>query len=132
MILALLEGDPAFNLGCGGLFFLGLLGLIVWIVNNLNKGMSESKRRESLPPEERAREEAERNFGPTNPAMICPHCQTQGKIRTKPIEKKAGISGGKATAAVLTGGVSILATGLSQKEGATQARCEGCNNTWSF
>ena len=72
------------------------------------------------------------NYGNVNPAMICPHCNTRGKIRTKSVVNKRGVSGGKATAAVLTGGVSLLATGLSRKEQATQAWCGACRNTWSF
>jgi hypothetical protein len=38
----------------------------------------------------------------------------------------------QATAAVLTGGVSMLATGLSRKEKLTQARCDNCHNQWDF
>ena len=71
-------------------------------------------------------------FGPINTVMVCPHCQTKGKIRTKPVEQKSGISGGKATAAVLTGGVSLLAVGLSRKQELTQAHCEACSSTWHF
>jgi len=70
--------------------------------------------------------------GKRNPALVCPHCQERGKIRTKAVKKKAGISGGKATAAVLTGGVSVLATGLSRKEALTQAHCDNCSSTWVF
>lgn len=70
--------------------------------------------------------------GQANPAMICPHCQTRGSVFTKGIDQKRGVSGGKATAAVLTGGVSLLATGLSRKEHATQAYCTNCKNTWTF
>jgi hypothetical protein len=70
--------------------------------------------------------------GPLNPALICPHCQTKGNVRTKFIMKKVGISGGKATAAVLTGGVSMLAMGLSRKEAMTQARCANCGSQWAF
>jgi hypothetical protein len=64
--------------------------------------------------------------------MICPHCQVKGQTRTKIVENKRGVSGGKATAAILTGGISLLATGLSRKEEATQARCGNCSNLWSF
>jgi hypothetical protein len=71
-------------------------------------------------------------YGSINAAMMCPHCQTDGKIRTKHIMQKKGVSGGKATAAVLTGGLSLLAVGLSRKEGTTQAHCDNCNNTWLF
>lgn len=75
---------------------------------------------------------AREKYGKINPVMVCPHCQTKGKVRTKSIEKKVGISGGKATAAVLTAGWSLPATGLSRTEGVTQAHCDECNNTWSF
>ncbi len=71
-------------------------------------------------------------YGGINAEMICPHCQTKGKTRTKHITQKKGVSGAKATGAVLTGGLSLLATGLSRKEDATQAYCENCNSTWSF
>lgn len=71
-------------------------------------------------------------FGPINPHMNCPHCNTLGNIRTKPISQKKGISGGKAVAGLLTGGVSLLAVGLSRKENSTQAHCKKCGNTWQF
>lgn len=71
-------------------------------------------------------------WGTLNTAMVCPHCQTKGKVRTKPIKRKAGISGAKATAAVFTAGVSMLATGLSRKEAVTEARCGNCNSVWHF
>jgi len=64
--------------------------------------------------------------------MICPHCQERGKVRCKAVKNKKGISGGKATGAILTGGVSMLATGLSRKEAATEAYCGHCQSTWQF
>jgi hypothetical protein len=69
-------------------------------------------------------------WGLVNPAMVCPHCQTRGQVRTKRVKVKGGISGGKATGAVLTAGVSILATGLSKKSKVTQAHCDACAVTW--
>lgn len=71
-------------------------------------------------------------YGDLNIAMICPHCNVQGKIRTTSAINKKGVSGGKATAAILTGGVSLLAVGLSRKEKNTQARCGNCTNIWIF
>jgi hypothetical protein len=71
-------------------------------------------------------------WGVKNSMLVCPHCQTTGNVRTKPIVQKSGISGAKATGAVLTGGISILATGLSQKENKTQAHCDKCGSTWVF
>lgn len=64
--------------------------------------------------------------------MICPHCHTKGSVRTRSVKRKAGISGGKATAALLTGGFSILATGLSRKNKVTEARCTNCKAKWTF
>lgn len=71
-------------------------------------------------------------YGKLNDKLVCPHCQQKGHVRTKSITKSKGISGGKATAALLTGGISLVATGLSQKEKHTQANCSNCNSTWAF
>lgn len=70
--------------------------------------------------------------GAPNAQMICPHCQTKGKVLTKTVSKKAGISGAKATGALLTGGLSIVATGLSRKDTLTEAHCANCSSTWHF
>jgi hypothetical protein len=78
-------------------------------------------------------ERADLELGLLNPKLICPHCQTTGEIRTKPIVKKGGIDGSKAAAAVVTGGWSVLATGLALKESShTQAHCMNCGSTWQF
>lgn len=71
-------------------------------------------------------------WGPVNSAIICPHCQMKGKVRTKQVKRKAGISGGKVMGGLLTGGVSLLGTGLSRKQKLTQAHCDNCNSTWDF
>ncbi len=70
--------------------------------------------------------------GALNLALVCPHCQARGGVHTRSISRKAGLSGGKATAAVLTGGVSLLATGLSRKERTTEAYCKHCGSIWHF
>jgi hypothetical protein len=41
-----------------------------------------------------------------------------------------GISGTKAAAAVLTGGLSLFATGLSHRRSVTRASCGECGMTW--
>ena len=71
-------------------------------------------------------------WGALHPEVICPHCQTKGNVHYKHLDRKKGISGGKATAAILTSGVSMLATGLSRKEEHTQAHCMKCNTTWDI
>src|SRR5687767_7910869 len=58
--------------------------------------------------------------------IMCPHCQVRGGVRTKSIKQKKGLSGGKATAAVFTMGISMLGTGLSRKEKVTEAKCGNC------
>src|SRR5262249_4412185 len=73
-----------------------------------------------------------RTYGPVNSKILCPHCQTRGQVRAKVVEQKRGISGGKATGALLTGGLSLLVTGLSRKEKVTQARCDNCESIWHF
>ena len=72
----------------------------------------------------------EMEFGEINAAMVCPHCQEKGQVRNKPLTQKSGISGGKATAALLTGGASLVAVGLSRKIENTQLRCDNCTITW--
>ena len=64
--------------------------------------------------------------------IICPHCQERGGVTTEQVSLKRGISGTKAAAALLTGGISILGTGLSQKEDATQATCSHCGSVWHY
>jgi hypothetical protein len=72
------------------------------------------------------------NWGYLNPEIICPHCQTKGYVYTQTVNRKKGISGTKATAALLTGGLSILATGLSRKEEQKEAYCDNCHAIWDF
>jgi hypothetical protein len=79
----------------------------------------------------RARQ-AELQRGMLRPQIICPQCQERGQVRCKAVTNKEGVSGGKATAALLTGGVSMLATGLSRMEAATQATCDNCQSVWQF
>jgi uncharacterized paraquat-inducible protein A len=71
-------------------------------------------------------------YGATHPQVICAQCQTRGHVRIKRMHVKQGISGGKAVGALLTGGVSMLATGLSRKGWETQAHCEACGTTWNL
>jgi hypothetical protein len=64
--------------------------------------------------------------------IVCPQCQKRGSVRTENVSMKRGISGGKATGAILTGGLSLLATGLSRKENVTEAKCSNCGSVWHF
>jgi len=117
-----------------------VVGIVILIVvGAVVAGLVSRRRMLRLPPAEREaalreaqRKYDERRFGQINGHLICPHCSATGHVRTKPMTKKAGISGGKATAAVLTGGASLLATGLSRRESLTEARCGHCSSVWRF
>jgi hypothetical protein len=63
-------------------------------------------------------------------ANVCRHCQVRGKVTTKTTKVKRGTSGGKATGAVLTIGLSMLASRLSHKEKMTHYRCGNCKVVW--
>lgn len=69
-----------------------------------------------------------------NSALACPHCGKRGKVQTRTVKRKAGISGGKAVAGILTGGMSLLVPGigLSRREKGTEARCNFCGSQWGF
>ena len=97
-----------------------LIALFIWIMKS-NKPYNKKELNKQLI--EKA--EAAQN-------IICPHCQTKGLVTTEQVKKKVGISGSKATAAVLTCGISMLGTGLSRKNKVTEAHCSNCGQTWFF
>lgn len=63
-------------------------------------------------------------------AIECPWCHVLGKVSTRSVRRKKGVSGGKATGAVLTGGLSVLVTGLSRREEVTELSCGSCGVRW--
>jgi hypothetical protein len=71
-------------------------------------------------------------YGPVNQRMQCPHCQVPGCVRLKAVRRKKGISGAKAIGALMTGGLSLVATGIARKDNLTQARCDHCTVQWDF
>ncbi|ADW69129.1 hypothetical protein AciX9_2085 [Granulicella tundricola MP5ACTX9] len=71
-------------------------------------------------------------YGVVKPKVSCPHCNTVGNVRIKRTSQKAGVSGGKLAGAILTGGISILATGLSRKEIVNLAHCDNCTVSWQL
>lgn len=58
--------------------------------------------------------------------IICKSCGLRGNCTAKRVQRKNGIDGTKASAAVLTGGTSILFTGLSERHDSTQIKCRAC------
>ena len=70
--------------------------------------------------------------GDRAPKIVCPQCQERGQVYVKAVKQKIGVSGSKVMGGLLTGGLSLLATGLSQKQSATVAHCMNCESTWHF
>lgn len=64
------------------------------------------------------------------PAIICPHCRHTGGVKLRERKRKTGLSGGKVVGGLLTGGISLLATGISRNASATECRCSVCETTW--
>jgi hypothetical protein len=121
-----MSNDVMIALAAGGVF-LGTLA-VFFLVGVL---------RRALDPEWAAEidhkiAEAKRAKATRDAKLFCPHCQQFGHVTTEPTTVKKGISGGKATAALLTGGVTMLATGLSQENVVTRATCANCGSTWLF
>jgi len=135
-----------YSAGSLPIWIAALIVLIFIAIHSHKKANNEKKRVAAMSPEERQQYLDEKKkqldkkqnqlenmqHGPVNPILICPHCQTAGSVRTRSIKAKKGISGGKATAAILTGGISMLATGLSRKENSTEAYCSHCKSRWNF
>ncbi|MDO6483101.1 hypothetical protein [Shimia thalassica] len=109
-----------------------LIVVIVVFVGAVFQGVSEGNKNRKIGKANGYSPMGMAKHGEPKPQMICPHCQSKGRVLTKPVNKKNGISGAKATGAVLTGGVSVLATGLSQKDTVTEAHCTNCSSTWLF
>ena len=105
-----------------------LVGSIVWVAIIILAIYLYLKRNAGKTPDELN----EGLYGSRSGVIVCPHCTFKGQVHTKSINKKVGISGGKATAALLTGGVSLLVTGLAKKEALTEAHCCHCKSTWHF
>lgn len=72
------------------------------------------------------------NDCPQQAKIVCRQCQTAGGVTTFASKRKVGVSGGKATAAILTGGLSLLATGLARKGEFTIASCTNCGLSYDI
>jgi hypothetical protein len=116
----------------GDVFGFLAVAFIIWIIFIIGKNLKSDPNEEKQQQNDYEAGRILRTLGPVSPNYICPHCQTKGFVRTIPVKRKKGVSGAKVTGAILTMGVSMLATGLSRKEGLTQAHCGNCDSTWDF
>ena len=62
--------------------------------------------------------------------LVCPHCHQRGRITVELLTRGKGISGGKAAGAVMTGGLSVGATGLSKNVPTRHLTCGNCKMEW--
>lgn len=62
--------------------------------------------------------------------IICQFCHEAGGVTVREVTQKQGISGGKATGALLTGGLSLVAVGLSKKGQVNELICSRCGMKW--
>ena len=62
--------------------------------------------------------------------IVCPYCNALGCVGLKKVERKSGLHGGKATVGLFTGGLSLLATGLSRKMPSLEYKCYSCGAKW--
>lgn len=116
-----------------------IITIVLVIIVIFIGGLKEYQKISKMTPKEKekylAKKEEETNVsmhGNIASKIHCPHCQEQGYVHTKLITQKKGISGTKATGALLTGGISLFVTGLSRKEAVTEAYCSNCKQTWHF
>jgi hypothetical protein len=117
----------AFDLKVGVVAFLTVIGLGIWFCIAAVRSIVAEKRKKEAERFERAQR------GRVGQGQIvCPHCQTRGTVTTRQVMLKKGINGGKATAAILTGGISLFFTGLSLEQETTEATCSNCGATWLF
>lgn len=93
----------------------GWIIIIAFVAIVLIGGWSQYKQWEATPP---------------NPHIVCKHCGTKGTVKTRQMPRKKGISGGKATGALMTGGLSMGLTGLSRKQTVTEMTCTNCKTVW--
>ena len=64
-------------------------------------------------------------FGPINDMLICPHCQTKGRVHVKQMSKIV-------TSIGKVGGVLKTDTTSSTTTIATQHHCDQCTSTWEI
>lgn len=109
------------------LAIVGVLG-VVWLWSEAT--MTPEQRTARTTAQAQAKRDSAAAGKASREALVCPHCQTAGQVTSRAVTVKKGISGGKATGALLTGGLSLGLTGLSRKEGVTERHCGKCRSTW--
>lgn len=65
-----------------------------------------------------------------NTKIVCPYCRVAGNVYSAKVQANKGISGEKAIAAWVTGGISLATIGISNIEVVNGFLCKNCNTDW--
>ena len=90
-------------------------GVAIWIAIQVNK--------QPTPEQIEAERQAQAR-------IRCAYCGETGCVSKTFVRRKQGISGGKATGALFTGGASMVFTGLSRKQQMSHMFCRNCHMEW--
>lgn len=110
-------------------WWLALFGLIGFLLTTDWAEVEESNRRKKA-TEEKERQKQKQEERERQLKIVCPHCHESGFVTAERVKLKKGISGGKATGALITAGWSVLFTGLSREEDARKLTCSNCGTEW--
>lgn len=83
--------------------------------------IAEQKKVNAMTPNEKLDYE----FGTVNVHLVCPHCQTTGKVRSKSVTRQMVSSG-------TVGGIFKTNTNSSTFKTVTQHHCDHCGSTWDI
>jgi hypothetical protein len=103
----------------GGFMSLVFIGLVLMVV------ICNQMKRDKSSPNDWINNEIDRIYGPINGNLICPHCQTKGKVHMKRVSRVT-TSTGKVGGILKTNTKSTLTTVV------TQHNCDQCNSTWDI
>jgi DNA-directed RNA polymerase subunit RPC12/RpoP len=90
-----------------------LIAIVLAVVNGVKKGNARAEARDA-----------------DDRGIVCPYCGTSGSVTTRDIKVEHVVSGGKTSGAVLTGGISLPAVGLSRRQKGRQHTCGSCGLRW--
>lgn len=63
--------------------------------------------------------------------IVCQHCQIRGQVTARQVKRAKRISGTRLVGGMLTGGGSLLATGVTKKHPwVTEMHCRNCGMRW--
>jgi uncharacterized Zn finger protein (UPF0148 family) len=103
------------------ILFAAALALIV--LSSTWRWVNERRRRNEMTPEECKEFDMTKAFGLRNGALLCPHCQTKGSMRSKEMVRRQEVT-------VETGNLLRPRHEASVSVNLTQLHCDSCGMTW--